>query len=263
MADFSRYHRRRPWSLALPGLLALGAAAAARADGPGYDRPGLGFSPTVLAPGTVAFEQGLPDWSRDRQDGASQSQYAFDSLLRIGLGHALELQLGGSPYNRLYQHGAGPDRTSHGRGDSSAGLKLALPSADPALQWGLLGSVEFTDGARDFRNAQRQYLLGVDVNLQLDERNGIAAYLEQLRQGGHGGGTLALSDSFAVTSALALYAEAAWQHVPAGGSGTLAGAGVAWQPTGHLQLDGSFRRRLGGRIPEWSAGLGLSVYFGQ
>lgn len=264
MMDFSRYRRdnrgRLP-PIALSGLLALGAATTAQAGNPGYDRPGLGFTPAVLGPGAVTFEQGLPDWTRDRQDGASQSQYTFDSLLRIGLGGPLELQLGGSPYNHLQQRGSGLDRSSHGRGDSSIGLKLALPSANEAFSWGLLGSAEFTDGARDFRNAQRQYLLGADLNLQLNERNGVGLYIEDVRQGRHDSSTLAVSDSVAITSTLTAYAETAWQHASA--SGTLAGAGLAWQPSSRLQLDGSFRHRLGGQAPEWSAGLGLAVYFGR
>jgi len=33
--------------------------------------------------------------------------------------------------------------------------------------------------------------------------------------------------------------------------------------TPRVQLDASARHRLGGRAPEWEAGLGVSVYFGR
>ena len=58
----------------------------ARADtNPGYDRPGLGFTPVALAPGAVTIEQGLPDWTRGSQDGTTSSLYTADSLVRLGL----------------------------------------------------------------------------------------------------------------------------------------------------------------------------------
>jgi hypothetical protein len=43
----------------------------------------------------------------------------------------------------------------------------------------------------------------------------------------------------------------------------MAGAGLAWQVTPRVQLDGSFRHRLGGHADPWEAGLGVSVYFGH
>ena len=59
-------------------------------NNPGYDRPGLGFTPAVLRAGDVTIEQGAPDWSH--ADGASS--FTTDTLLRMGVGHAMELQFG-------------------------------------------------------------------------------------------------------------------------------------------------------------------------
>src|SRR6202012_1616933 len=44
--------------------------------------------------GSVIYEQGLPTWTLNHDDGVRSSQYTTDSLLRIGLGANLELQLG-------------------------------------------------------------------------------------------------------------------------------------------------------------------------
>src|SRR6185437_13530827 len=110
--DFSRYRSdhpkqrsRRPWvRWPVPlFLMVLGwtAVMSAWADNPGYDRPGLGFNPATLDAGELTLEQGLPTWSEDRQDGIRSAQYSTDSLLRLGLGHALELQFGDSFYNHL------------------------------------------------------------------------------------------------------------------------------------------------------------------
>ena len=273
--DFSRYrdrHRRAPRrgfqrSLAssLMGLAAgcLGLAPPAHADNPGYDRPGYGFTPAVLGAGEVTFEQGLPDWNRTDQGGVASSQYSADSLLRIGLGGPLELQLGSSPWNRLRQSGSGGNYRRQGRGDSVLGMKFALPSDGGSFSWGLLGSVEFPDGARAFRADGRQYLLGAQFNLQVDPRNSLGAYLQDVRSGGADSATLALSDSYALGKTLTLYGEAVWLHAPGQGNGSLGGAGLAWLVTPRVQLDAGFDHRLGGTAAQWQGNLGVSVYFGH
>ncbi|MEY2150502.1 transporter [Rhodanobacter sp. 115] len=261
--DFSRYEGLR--RCALLAALALGAIAGLPAlahadDNPGYDRPGLGFTPAVLGAGDVTLEQGLPDWSRGQGGGIGSSQYTADTLLRVGLGGPLELQLGSS-YNRLHPL---PTHSGarYGRGDSSVAMKFALP-ASGAFSWGLPGSVEFTDGARDFRNDQRQYLLGADFNWQLDPRNALSMYLQNVRAGGRDSTLLALNASHALTSTLNGYVELAQQHDANTGTGSMAGAGLAWQVTPRVQLDGSVRHRLAGHADTWEAGIGVSVYFGR
>lgn len=260
--DFSRYPqpgrlavRLLRW-LAAIGLLA--ASASALADNPGYDRPGIGFTPAVLAPGNVTWELGLPDASGDRSGGISSTQYSADSLLRIGLGGALELQLGNSPYNRLRSDG----QLAEGHGDTSLGLKFA-PASNGSLSWGLLGSVELNDGAPAFRAAHRQYLAGVQLNLQLDPRNALGVYVEDVHAGRSDRSTLALNEGFTLRPNLGVYAEAGWLHVPDRGDGSLAGAGLAWQATPRVQFDAGLDRRLAGAAPRWLANLGISVYFGH
>lgn len=266
--DFTPYARVRPAGarvvcIAMLALGWLGAAPLARADNPGYDRPGIGFTPTVLGAGQVTLEQGLPDWSRDRRNGVSTSQYSADSLLRVGLGGPLELQLGGSLYNQLLVTGTRGRHAGHGQGDSSIGLKLALPSTQPSFSWGVLGSVEFTDGARDFRNDRRQYLLAAQFNFQVDARNALGAYLQDVRAGGSDSTELAFSDNLSLTPTLVGYAEVAQLRVARRGAGSLAGAGLAWLVTPRVQLDAGFDHRLGGVAPQWQANLGASIYFGR
>ncbi|HET7932315.1 MAG TPA: transporter [Rhodanobacteraceae bacterium] len=234
---------------ALCGLL---VATCAHAGNPGYDRPGLGFTPAVLQAGDVTYEQGLPDWSR--ADGVSL--YTADALLRVGVGGPFELQLGSS-----YNHLSAPGSSADGRGGSSLGLKFALP-ASGNFSWGLLGSVTFTDGAPAFRNDAPEYLLGAAFNWQLDARNSAGAYVEA-DHGADDGGLVAFNASHAFSDALAAYAEAGWQHFNGAGSGSMAGAGVTWMATPRVQLDASFRHRLGGSADDWDAGLGVAVYFGR
>ncbi|MDE1894023.1 MAG: transporter [Pseudomonadota bacterium] len=272
--DFSRYRGNHPNRTARPArpgrtglsamlLLGLAIAPAARADNPGYDRPGLGFTPAVLDAGEMTIEQGLPSWSQDRSAGVGSTQYSADSLLRLGLGGALELQLGDSLYNHLRQSGAGIHADSVGRGDSNLALKFVLPSPRPSFSWGLLGSVEFTDGSRAFRNSRRQYLMGLSASQQLDARSSIGTYLEDVRAGGRDSYTAVINHSQALGESLSLYVEAAWQREAGSVSGTLGGGGLAWQATPRLQLDAGFRRRLSGTLPAWWAGLGISMFLGH
>ncbi len=252
-----------PMGLLAMLLLGLTITRTAWADNPGYDRPGLGFTPVVLNAGDLTIEQGLPSWSQDQRGGVSSIQYSADSLLRLGLGHSLELQFGDSLYNHLQQTGAGTQLEDTGRGDSSVALKLLLPSPSTSFNWGLLGSVEFTDGSRNFRNSKQQYLLGLSASQQLNAGSSIGTYLEDVRSGGRDSYTAVINHSQALNKSLSLYVEAAWQREAGSATGSLGGGGLAWQATPRLQLDAGFRHRLSGTLPDWWAGLGISMFLGH
>lgn len=241
-------------------LLALAApgGAAAQTRNPGYDRPGLGFSPAVLDAGAVTLEQGLPDASEDRNGDMTTRLYSADTLLRLGLGGSFELQLGSTPWNRL----VAPDGDLQGRGSSSLGLKWALPSSHPAWSWGLLGGVTFTDGSRAFRADRRQYALGLDVNWQASARQSLGLYVADARAGGDSS-TVALGDTVSVTPELSAYLQVATLHPAHAPAGQLAGAGLAWMATPRLQLDAGFNHHLAGSASRWQANLGASYYFGN
>lgn len=219
---------------------------------PGYDRPGLGFTPAVLKPGDVTLEQGLPDWSR--ADG--RSLYTADTLLRLGVGHSLELQLG-TGWSRLDGSGFFID----GRSDTSLGVKFA-PAASGPFSWGLLGSVEFTDGAREFRAGRNQYLLGASASWQRSADHVLTLYMEAVR-GDIDSQMLVLNDSWMLNQTLGMYGELAVQHVDGMGDGTMGGGGLTWQVTPRVQLDMGARCRTGGHADTWQGGAGISVYFGD
>jgi hypothetical protein len=272
--DFSRYRGTNPrlaqrilcrpryaplaaltlgWLISMPVL----------ATNPGFDRPGYGFTPVVLDAGDVTLEQGLGDWSLDRQDGVRNSLFTTESLLRVGIGGPVEVQLGGSAFDYLQQTGSATDFRGHGHGDSNLAIKLALPSSNQAFSWGLLGSVEFTDGAKAFRNDNRQYLLGAQFAYQANDIHQLGAYLEDVRAGGKDSTTAALSDNIVLTKTLTLYVETALLHAADQGNGTVAGGGLAWLVDPRVQLDAGFDRRLSGMAPDWQVNLGVSIYFGR
>lgn len=249
----------RGWGGFNPGsaLICLGVfvsipALAQVERNPGYDRPGLGFTPAVLQPGDFVLEQGLPDWSR--ADGISL--YNADTLFRLGVGHSLELQLG-TGWNRL--GGSGP--AIDGRSGTSLAVKFAPPTTGN-VSWGLLGGVEFTDGARAFRAERNQYLLGASVNWQRSADHAFGLYVETAH-GDTDSQLLAVNDSWALTPALGMYVELAAQHLGGIGHGSLGGAGLTWQVTPRVQLDIGARHRLGGHADTWQVGIGFAIYFGR
>lgn len=237
------------------GLLPL----AAMADPPDFDRPGAGFATSVLPAGSVALEQGVPDWSREPDDsGALQGKYTADSLFRVGLGGPLELQLGGSLWNRLY--GDGERRSGHG--DSSVAMKLA-PSTTGNFSYAVLGQVTFDNGTRDIGNGARQYTLGTTLGWKLlgDRQVTLFANLDRLQ--GSNTWTLAPVYTVPLSESLQGYLEADLIHDGQEGNEGLAGGGLALKLGDRAQADAFVLHRVGPRGALWEAGLGISVYFGH
>lgn len=243
---------RRSITLTLLALTMVASAHAADTN-PGYDRPGLGFAPAALQAGDFTWEQGLPDFSRSDDT----TFYTADSLFRLGLGGPFELQLGTS-----WNHLSTPRHDASGMGSTSVGLKIA-PHTSGAFSWGVLGSVAFTDGSREFGNPHKQYLLGAAINWQLDPRNSVGAYIENNHADGRNDQLLAVNAGRALTDTVGGYVELGWQHLDGSRSGSMGGAGLTWMATPNVQLDASFRHRIGGEIDTWQGGLGVSVFFGH
>jgi hypothetical protein len=227
---------------------------------PSYDRPGLGFAPSALPWGGFTWEQGLPSWSLDNTDGTRSSQFTTDTLLRLGVGGDMELQLGTSPFNRLVQRTAGVSQAFYGHGDSSLGLKWAPASSSQMWSWGLLGTVEFPDGANGIRNPERQYTLGATVDQNLDATRSLTYVAQWQRMGNEGAYLAAGNFGYAIDKVWGVYAELAAVHQQ-GGTGGLFGAGVTYLPNARLQWDLSFDHRLFGQASQWTADFGVSIHF--
>ncbi len=239
--------------------LMLACAGAHAAQAPAYDRPGIGFSASTVGRGVSAWEQGLPDGSRDRSGGATTTTWAADTLLRLGVSRTLELQLGADSWSGQRVRGSGLRERADGGGDGSLALKWAPALASDTLTvafklgttlpWGRvpLGAGGYTRDA------------GVTVAWALPADTSLALYAD--RQWGDGGSGWLFSPSygFALGEDVAAYVEAGYgndaRHMRA------AGAGLTWMATPRLQLDASFLRGLDDRTADWQGGIGLALYF--
>lgn len=249
---------------ALAGTLLL-ASGTASADPPDFDRPGAGFATTVLPVGTLALEQGLPTYQRQRQDGLLDKTYTADSLIRIGLGGPAELQVGGSAWNRLEERGGGSRRHAVGHGDTSVGLKIAPGgSADAgSFSWAALGQLTFANGDQDFGNGAKEVSLGTTMQWKTDDthQNTLYANVDRL----HGKNTWTLAPTFGrqFGENWMAYVEADAIHDADDGNELQAGGGVAYTLGDHAQLDAYALHRIGRHGPSVVAGIGVSVFFGK
>ncbi|WP_394539008.1 transporter [Lysobacter enzymogenes] len=247
---------------ALAGLaLALSTQAQAQTDTPSFDRPGIAFSTDTLPRGGFAWEQGLPDFERDRSDGVRSTGYSAATTLRLGLTDTLELQLSGSPYNHSRQRGGGQRQSAHGAGDTTAALKLALPSAHAKFSWALLASAAVATGAREFSDGRDQYALGATVAYDFDDATSGSLYLNVERSGGADAWTFSPSLSRAFGARWGGYVEAGWTRTAHAPDTGVAGAGVTFMATPRIQLDASLDAGLNDAAPDWQGGVGVSVFF--
>jgi hypothetical protein len=252
----------RPLPIAAVLLFAAGPALA---DPPDFDRPGAGFATTVLPVGTLALEQGLPTYERQRSDGLLDRTYTADSLFRIGLGGPVELQVGGSAWNRLVETGGGTRRRATGHGDTSVGLKIApAGSGDTGtFSWAALGQLTFANGDADFGNGAKEASLGVTGQWKPNETWQGTLYADVDRLKGKNSWTLAPTFGRKFGENWMAYVETDAIHDAEDGNELQMGGGVAYDIGDHAQLDAYALHRVGRHGPSVVAGLGVSVFFGK
>lgn len=116
------------WLLA---LAAIAAPAAAQDRDLCTDRPGLGTPACTVEPGRVLVESSLADWTMSKGGGDRSDAILFgDTLVRVGVGKQLELQVGWTPlvYSRE-RTGTMVDRATRA-GDVTLGTKLNFAGPD-------------------------------------------------------------------------------------------------------------------------------------
>ena len=239
----------------------LACAGVAQAETPAFDRPGIAFSVTTLPAGTVSWEQGLPDLIRDHEADSTYSRYSAGSLLRVGLTENLELQVGHAAFNALRVSGNEESLRTHGAGDTSVALKLALPALADKLEWALLGSTTLATGNSAFTAGDTAYALGVTLEWSLDQRSALALYANAESLDGETTLSFSPSYSFALNDDVGLFAEAGYtrtRHLP---DDVVAGGGVTWMVAPTVQLDLSANVGLTTDSTDLQAGFGISMFF--
>ncbi|MCU5783680.1 hypothetical protein MA04_02980 [Alcanivorax balearicus MACL04] len=241
-------------------LLLTGVAGSAYAA-PAFDRPGAGFNPEVLAPGSMIWEQGLPDVTRNKEDGTTSTLYQYDSRLRLGLTDQLEVQFFGDPYRRMTTSGAGD---VDGPGNAGIALKMNIPTRNERASFGVMTSVEFNTGKAAFRNygsdgkEARSVYLGVTGGWELNDRQSVAAYLDVTRTDEDDVYTFSPSWQTTLDEDWALYLEYKVSFGDLDDEDHLAGGGVTWMVTDKLQLDLYSDFGITSDSTDYESGFGVS-----
>jgi hypothetical protein len=235
-------------------------AAPAAADTPGFDRPGIAFATDTLPPGSFDIEQGLPDAARDSMDGVRTRMFSADTVLRIGILKTVEARVTTALFNRVDIDDHGDKSHAQGSGDSSLGLKAALPSRFSSLSAAVLASVTFASGDRAFSAGHPTYSLGVTGNWSVNDTQTLGLYGNVDRNGGHQTVTVSPDWNFKFSDRIGGYIEAGrsfghqTRELDAGGGLSF----MAW-PT--IQFDLGFLRGLSRCSTDLQAGFGVSAFF--
>ncbi|SEL58778.1 Putative MetA-pathway of phenol degradation [Pseudoxanthomonas sp. GM95] len=247
----TRLHRR--WA----GLLLLVPVVALADDIP-FDRPGIPFATETLKAGGFAWEQGLPDITLDRSDGTTQRQYVADTVLRLGLTDAVELQLASD--TQVSEHDTGAARfTGHGAGDSTLGLKIALPSQREAFSWALLLNAQVARGRSPYGSDAHTRSLGLSTQWALADQRALTLFAEAVDSDEGHSWTFAPNLTVIKRESWQAYVEAGIGHGQDSTQGV--GGGIAWSLGDHAQLDVSLLRGTTSDAADWQGGLGVSIGF--
>lgn len=238
-------------------------AAPLLADTPAFDRPGIAFSPTTLPIHSFAWEQGLPDFQRDRSDGVTQHTYAASMRLRYGISDRWEVQLAAPLFEEIDTDGSGQAFKAAGAGDLSMAVKVGLMPAERDFSAALLGVVSFPTARSDISLGSKQYSLGATAGWSLGRQQSVALYANVDVLEGHATWTVSPNWSFALSNTVGGYLEGGYQFDNSKGQAenAVAGGGVTWMVTPAVQFDAYGLAGLTRSSTDLSAGCGVSVFF--
>lgn len=248
--------KRTTTTLLLMGLTGTALAA------PGFDRPGTAFNPDVLAPGSIAWEQGLPDVTKNKSNGVTEITSQYDSRLRIGLVKHLEVQLFGNPYEVHKTDGVGDD--ADGPGNAGLAFKVSLPTQSEGVHVGMLASLEFNTGKYWSHNYDsegkeaRTGMFGITSSWDLSDKQSVAVYGDITRTHKDDVYTFSPSWSYSINDAWGAYVEYKVSFGDLDANDNLAGGGVTWMASNNLQLDLYSNFGLTDDSTDLEAGFGVS-----
>lgn len=247
-------------------LLLCQAKPAQADDGLSTDRPDFTESPEVLAAGRFQLETSVA-WQRQRTAGLTTRLRSTPTLLRLGVGHDVELRL--ETDGALRQTGDGEPSAS-GRGDASLGLKWQFDEGGdqhPALAW--LLHVDTPSGSGPFKGHGLRPSLRLAAEWDLPAGLSLGAMAGVLTDRNeddrrYTAGVASASLGIPLAENLRSFAELAAQQVASarnGGKVLTAGTGVAWQLSRDAQLDTAVFRGLNRNTPDWAWTVGLSLRY--
>ena len=233
------------------------------------DRPGLGFSPSVVPRGAVQVEAGLPQATRVEGPEvagarATFTSYAFPVALRYGLTEAVELRASTSVYDVARVSvdtplGGGSESEGNAGFDLvELGAKIQLATNGPVVA--LIPSVQVPTTEAGSLSAAFRTVAGWAIADRLDLTTTLGATVTDGDPDVSVAGEAAAVLTASLADAVSAYGEVG--AFPAdGGTPVLAGGGVLVLLSPDVQLDASFDVGLTAEAPDLLFGAGLSFRF--
>lgn len=259
-------------AIALTGAAASALAQEERDYCPA--RPGLGTPTCTISPGRVSAEIGLADWTRDDTPDAREDVVLVgDTLVRIGVSDALEVQIGWTPFghDHLREKASGAVNSRDRVGDALIGAKLNLTRPDGGgASIAIRPYITLPVGRAPIGSSDWSAGLVVPLSFDLSERLNLQfspevdAAVDEDGSGRHlaWSGTAGLGLTISDPLSAALELQVARDEDPAGESTqVLGGLSVGWMPLDDLQLDAGANIGLNGAAPDVQLYFGVSRLF--
>ena len=253
-------------------LLCLSPTAAAAQEDLCVNRPGLDTPPCTLAPGRATAEVGALGWDHTGHGDAPQDDLTIaDTLLRIGLGRSIELQLGFGGWNhqRMRSVAGSMVTTARGLGDTSIGLRHGFGGAADAKVAAQL-TITLPTGARSVSAGDWGAALLVPMAFPLPAGFALAltpeidaavngsGHSRHLAWGSAAGISHALGPALSLTGEIAAYRD----QDPAGAStDARLAASLAWRAGPAWQIDLEVDKGISAGAPDHALKIGFARAF--
>jgi hypothetical protein len=237
--------------IALTLLIALCAVTTVAADDQliNPDRPGIADGSTTVDKGTFQIETGV-----ERDDSSPERDLSTPTLLRYGLGKALELRVEGNGYQHVVNDGSGWAPVSIGF--KSHFLEEDQATHRPSL--GVIGRIFVPSGSGDSRSHHTTGDLRLAADLDLNDRWSLNPNAGVDFEDHFTAAIAALTVQYNITKRLNVFVDGGYQSKP---SSLLLDTGTAWIVNPRTQLDFSIGWGAHGTDSPnvfWSAGISRS-----
>ncbi len=230
-----------------------------------FDRPGDGFSTSVVPKGHFALELALPDASYDerRDDGVDYSTVTVQGriLERIGVGANTELRIGWDGPIWQKQKVDMYEDEEHGKGDVVVGIKKAIDTQDDNFTWALLAQAKLSTSDDDFSIDDDIYTLGSSISYKNSDMisTGMTMYYDL--QDSDMAWSAIPSIQYKLGENVTGFSEYVYRKQESKHRENSMNTGVKWAVKDRLQLDASVGYSFNRQNPRFSAGFGLSYLF--
>ncbi|PWB16794.1 hypothetical protein DCO44_03090 [Acinetobacter sp. AM] len=249
------------------GVLALTLAVASPvfATEFSFERPGSGIGTGITPVGQLAWEQGLPsaNYEESTVNGVQQKTTTLnaDMLLRTGIAHNLELQLGwqGPSWSQVKQAGKTVDED--GLGDVSIGLKSAIDLNDDNLAMAVLLEAVLATGNDGFTAHDDIYALATVVSYKQSDLVDTSITMRYEVQDGDWAVTAVPTIGYKLSDKWSGFSEFVYRKAESQDYEYSLGSGVMYALNDRTQFDASVGVVLSGADKSYQSGLGVSYLF--